>query len=44
LEIAVLELETLIATKEAANRPKDRAVLDLLWQTLDQRRRDRGER
>ena len=43
LEIAVLDLETLIATKEAADRPKDRAVLDLLRLALDERRRNRGE-
>jgi len=39
LEIQVLDLETLIASKEAADRPKDRAVLDLLRETLAQRDR-----
>ncbi|MFV1978868.1 MAG: hypothetical protein ACC649_05905 [Myxococcota bacterium] len=43
LEIVVLDLETLIATKESANRPKDRAVLDLLRETLAQRERDNGD-
>ena len=39
LEIVVLTLEALIATKESADRPKDRAVLDLLRETLAQRER-----
>jgi hypothetical protein len=40
---AVLELETLITSKEQANRAKDRAVLDLLREPLAQRQRlDRG--
>lgn len=39
LEVLVLELETLIASKEAADRPKDRAVLDLLRHTLSERKR-----
>jgi hypothetical protein len=39
LEILVLGLETLIASKAAANRPKDRAVLDLLRETVVQRDR-----
>ncbi len=34
MRILVLGLETLIATKESADRPKDRAVLDLLRETL----------
>jgi len=42
VEIMVLDLETLIATKEAANRPKDRAVLDLLRETLAERQRGNG--
>lgn len=43
LPISVLTLEALIATKESAGRPKDRAVLDLLRETLEERRsRDRG--
>jgi hypothetical protein len=42
LEIQVLCLETLIASKEAADRPKDRAVLDLLRETLAQRDRHDG--
>jgi hypothetical protein len=40
LEIHVLTLEALITTKEFANRPKDRAVLDLLRETLAQRERE----
>lgn len=43
LEIMVLGLETLIASKEAAGRPKDRAVLDLLRETLAQRGRQSGD-
>ncbi len=43
VEIMVLDLETLIATKEAADRPKDRAVLDLLRETLAERKRDNGD-
>ena len=43
LEIQVLGLETLIASKEAADRPKDRAVLDLLRETLAQRGRQSGD-
>ena len=42
LEIFVLKLEALIATKESANRPKDRAVLDLLRETLAQREHNNG--
>ena len=42
LEIHVLTLEALITTKESANRPKDRAVLDLLRETLAQRERGNG--
>jgi len=34
LQVHALRLETLIATKEQTNRPKDRAVLALLRQTL----------
>ena len=37
MTVSVLTLETLISTKETANRPKDRAVLDLLRETLAQR-------
>ena len=37
LEIRVLKLETVIATKETAGRSKDRATLDLLRQTLEER-------
>lgn len=37
MSIHVLRLETLIATKESANRAKDRAVLDLLRSTLAER-------
>jgi hypothetical protein len=37
LIVSVLALEALIKTKEGANRPKDRAVLDLLRQTLAER-------
>ena len=43
LEILVLTLEALIATKESANRPKDRAVLDLLRGTLAQREGGNGD-
>ena len=43
VEFMVLDLETLIATKEAADRPKDRAVLDLLRETLTERKRDNGD-
>jgi len=43
LEIRVLDLEALIATKEAADRPKDRAVLDLLQETLAERQREDGD-
>jgi hypothetical protein len=39
LEIRVLKLETVIATKEIAGRSKDRATLDLLRQTLEERER-----
>lgn len=37
MPVRVLRLEALIAAKQAANRPKDRAVLDLLRETLAQR-------
>jgi predicted nucleotidyltransferase len=37
LTVSVLTLEALIAIKQGANRPKDRAVLDLLRQTLAER-------
>lgn len=37
LEVSILRLEALIATKEIAGRAKDRAVLDLLRQTLTER-------
>lgn len=37
MTVAVLTLPALISSKEAANRPKDRAVLDLLRETLAQR-------
>lgn len=37
MTVSVLNLETLIETKQTANRPKDRAVLDLLRETLAQR-------
>jgi predicted nucleotidyltransferase len=43
VEIMVLDLEALIATKEAADRPKDRAVLDLLRETLAERQRGNGD-
>ena len=43
VEFMVLDLETLIATKEAADRPKDRAVLDLLRETLAERQRGKGD-
>ena len=39
MAILVLGLETLIASKEAADRTKDRAVLDLLRHTLSERQR-----
>jgi hypothetical protein len=42
LAIMVLGLETLIASKEAAGRPKDRAVLDLLRETMVLRDRSDG--
>lgn len=37
MQVSVLTLPALISSKEAANRPKDRAVLDLLRETLAQR-------
>ena len=43
LEVMILGLDALIATKEAADRPKDRAVLDLLRETLAERQRDDGD-
>ncbi|MDH3403545.1 MAG: hypothetical protein OES32_09160 [Acidobacteriota bacterium] len=43
MEVSVLTLEALIGTKEAANRPKDRAVLDLLRQTLAERQAQDGD-
>ncbi len=43
MAVSVLGLETLIATKEEANRSKDRAVLDLLRETLEVRRRSEGD-
>jgi hypothetical protein len=43
IQIQVLGLETLNASKEAADRPKDRAVLDLLRETLAQRGRQSGD-
>jgi hypothetical protein len=36
-------IEALIATKESAGRPKDRAVLDLLRETLAQQQADNGD-
>jgi hypothetical protein len=43
LEVSVLTLEALIATKEIAGRSKDRAALHLLRETLEERRnRDQG--
>ncbi len=39
MAISVLTLEALIATKESAGRAKDRAVLDLLRQTLEERKK-----
>jgi hypothetical protein len=39
LKIRVLRLETVIATKEIAGRSRDRATLDLLRQTLEERER-----
>ena len=38
LEVPVLELAAVIEAKEAADRPKDRAALPLLRQTLDELR------
>lgn len=43
LRIRVVDLETLIATKEEANRPKDLAVLPILRATLAEIRRIRSE-
>lgn len=43
LEVTVLTLEALIRTKEAADRPKDRATLDLLRQTLAEQQARDGE-
>lgn len=37
MTVMVLSLDAVIETKEAADRPKDRAVLDLLRQTLKER-------
>jgi len=42
LEIRVLELAAVIETKEAADRDKDRAMLPVLRQTLEQRRGGSG--
>jgi hypothetical protein len=39
LEIRVLKLETVITSKEIAGRSKDKAMLDLLRQTLEERER-----
>ena len=39
MSVSVLGLEALISTKQSANRPKDRAVLDLLRETLAARDR-----
>jgi hypothetical protein len=39
MTIRLLTLEAIIECKEAAGRPKDRAVLDLLRQTLAEQRR-----
>jgi len=43
MEILVLTLEALIITKESAGRPKDRAVLDLLRETLSQHQADNSD-
>ncbi len=40
LQVHVLSLEQLIATKEFANRPKDHATLPILRATLQTQRRD----
>jgi len=42
LSIPVLELAAVIEAKEAADRPKDRAALPLLRQTLEERRSREG--
>lgn len=36
VRLAVASLEDIIASKEAANRPKDRAHLEILWQLRDE--------
>ena len=41
LRVRVLDLEAVIATKEAAGREKDRAMLPLLRRTLDLKREQR---
>jgi len=43
MEVSVLTLPAIISTKEHADRPKDRAVLDLLRQTLAQRESEGGD-
>ena len=43
LQIRVLDLETLIATKEEAGRDKDLAVLPTLRATLDEIRKRNAE-
>ena len=44
LTVSVLTLGALIKTKEGADRPKDRAVLDLLRQTLAERESSENSR
>jgi Nucleotidyl transferase of unknown function (DUF2204) len=42
--LLVADLEDILKSKRAANRPKDRAVLDVLKATLDETRKSRKER
>jgi hypothetical protein len=40
LEVRILDLETLIMLKEETGRAKDQAVLAILRQTLEEKKRD----
>jgi hypothetical protein len=42
IRVAVASLDQIIASKEAASRPKDRAHLDVLHELRDELRRRRG--
>jgi hypothetical protein len=43
IHLRVLDLETVIASKEFANRDKDRAVLPILRRTLELRKAQNGD-